>query len=62
MQKLVETGRRKLSERVRGAAVSLFLSTAAPGNADLAQNPVRKGRSVPGARNNEILHATITGT
>ena len=43
------------------SAVS-FLITTAPGNTDLAQNPIRKGRSVPGARNREILHATITGT
>ena len=49
-RKLVETRRRELQKCLRDAAVS-FLITAAPVNADLAQNPVRKGRSIPGARN-----------
>ena len=48
-------------ERLRGVAVS-FLITTAPGNADLAQNPVRKGGSIRAARNREMVRATITGT
>ena len=48
-RKFVETRRREFPKRLQGAAMS-FLITMAPGNADLAQNPVRKGRSVQGAQ------------
>ena len=41
---------------------STGLITAASENAELAQDLVRKGRSVPGARNRENCSATITGT
>ena len=59
-RKLVETGSREFNKRLRGDAVS-FLITAALGSADLVQNPVRKGRPVQGARNKEMMRATITG-
>ena len=52
-RKLVETGRRDFAERLRCVAVS-FLSTAAPGNADLMQNPIRKGNPIGGARNRDL--------
>ena len=57
----METGRRDSPERLRCVA-ALFLITTAPGSVDLAQNPVRKGRSVLGARNREIVRDAITGT
>ena len=60
-RKLVETGRRNFPERLRCVVVS-FLITTAPGSADLAQNPVRKGRPVKGARNREFVRNGITGT
>ena len=60
-RKLVETGRRDFLERFRCVVVS-FLITTAPRNADLAQNPVRKGRSVHGARDREFVRDAITGT
>ena len=60
-RKFVETGRREFQKRLRGDAVS-FLITTAPGSADLAQNLVRNGRPVRGARNREMMRATITGT
>ena len=60
-RKFVETGRREFPKRLRCVAVS-FLITMAPGSADLAQNPVRKGRPVQGARNREFVRGAITGT
>ena len=59
-RKLVETGRRDFSERLWCVAVSLLITTA-PGSADLAQNPIRKGRPVQGARNREFVRDAITG-
>ena len=39
----------------------VLLRITAHRNADLAQNPIRKGQPVRGARNSEIMRATITG-
>ena len=50
---------RNFSERLWCVAVS-FLKTTAPGSADLAQNSVRKGRPVQGARNREFVRDAIT--
>ena len=57
----LDAGSSKSVFGVPGAAVS-FLITAAPRNAELVQNPVRKGRPVQGARTIENCSATITGT
>ena len=59
-RKFVETGRRDFPERLRCVAVS-FLITTAPGSADLAQSPVRKGNPVQGARNRELVRDAIAG-
>ena len=52
-RKFVETGRRDFPERPWCVAES-FLMTTAPGSADLAQNLVRKGRPLQGARNRDL--------
>ena len=60
-RKLVETRRRESQKRLRGAAVSLLITEALE-NAELVQNPVRKGRSVQGVRTIENCSATVTST
>ena len=58
-RKFLEAGRWDLSERLRCVVVTFLIATAL-GSVDFAQNPVRKGRPLQGARNREIVRDAIT--